>query len=313
MKIIWLESCSGMVSDLPGHRKEIVPVISEEEALAFALQPHCAAVIVDVRDSSDVRRALELLNELGGKCPVWIHQRDATVDSALSLIKAGAAQVITGPEELERAMNSASDSESPQTPDANALVGGSRATQAVSASIGLVANRRCNVLIEGETGTGKEVVAREIHRAGNRARGPWVAVNCGAIPESLLEAELFGHVRGASTGAVQSRAGKFEMANHGTIFLDEIGDMPFPVQSKLLRVLQEKEIERLGTNERIRLDVRVIAATNVNLSEKVEQGLFRQDLYYRLNVFPDRPDAVAGTHRRYPHARATFHRQNLRR
>ena len=148
-----------------------------------------------------------------------------------------------------------------------------------------MASRRCNVLIEGETGTGKEVVAREIHRAGRRSRGPWVAVNCGAIPESLLEAELFGHVRGAFTGAVQSRAGKFEMANHGTIFLDEIGDMPFSVQAKLLRVLQEKEIERLGANERIRLDVRVIAATNVNLSEKVEQGLFRQDLYYRLNVF----------------------------
>src|SRR6202042_2335524 len=99
--------------------------------------------------------------------------------------------------------------------------------RAVSSTIGLVANRRCNVLVEGETGTGKEVVAREIHRRGNRARGPWVGVNCGAIPESLLEAELFGHVRGAFTGAVQARAGKFETANHGTIFLDEIGDMPF--------------------------------------------------------------------------------------
>jgi DNA-binding NtrC family response regulator len=290
MKIIWLESCSGDVSDLPGHRKEIVPVISGDEAAAFALQPHCDAVVVDVQDSSDSRRAFELLDELGGKCPVWIHQRGATVDSALSFIKAGAAQVVTGPGELEHAIDSLSDSASPheQARSAlaeSALVGGSRATQAVSASIALVANRRCNVLVEGETGTGKEVVAREIHRTGNRARGPWVAINCGAIPESLLEAELFGHVRGAFTGAVQSRAGKFELANHGTIFLDEIGDMPFSVQAKLLRVLQEKEIERLGANERIRLDVRVIAATNVNLSEKVEQGLFRQDLYYRLNVF----------------------------
>jgi DNA-binding NtrC family response regulator len=291
MNIIWLESCSGDVSHRPVNRKEIVPVISGDEAADFALQPHCAAVIVDVQDASDARRAFELLDELGGKCPVWIHQRDATVDSALSFIKAGAAQVMTGSEELEHAMNSASDSastdgQSGDARSANALVGSSRATQAVSASIALVANRRCNVLIGGETGTGKEVVAREIHRTGNRARGPWVAVNCGAIPEALLEAELFGHVRGAFTGAVQSRAGKFEAANHGTIFLDEIGDMPFPVQAKLLRVLQEKEIERLGANERIQLDVRVIAATNVNLSEKVEQGLFRQDLYYRLNVFP---------------------------
>ena len=258
-------------------------MISGGEATALALQPHCAAVVVDVHDSSDARRAFELLNELGGKCPVWIHQRNATVDSALSFMKAGAAQIITGAEELAQAMNSVPNSES--GPAASALAGSSRDTQAVAANIRLVASRRCNVLIEGETGTGKEVVAREVHRAGNRSRGPWVAVNCGAIPESLLEAELFGHVRGAFTGAVQSRAGKFEMANHGTIFLDEIGDMPFSVQAKLLRVLQEKEVERLGANDRIRLDVRVIAATNVNLSEKVEQGLFRQDLYYRLNVF----------------------------
>src|SRR5579863_7257754 len=166
-----------------------------------------------------------------------------------------------------------------------ALIGGSASIRAVSSSIALVANRRCNVLIEGETGTGKEVVAQEIHRSGNRSRGPWVPVNCGAIPDALLEAELFGHVRGAFTGAVQGRIGKFEAANHGTIFLDEIGDMPFAVQAKLLRVLQEKEVERLGGNERISRDVRVVAATNANLRDRVKEGLFRQDLYYRLNVF----------------------------
>jgi transcriptional regulator with PAS, ATPase and Fis domain len=165
------------------------------------------------------------------------------------------------------------------------LIGTSAEIRAVDVSIDLVANRRCNVLIDGETGTGKEVVAREIHRSGNRSRAPWVAVNCGAIPDTLLEAELFGHVKGAFTGALQGRAGKFEAANHGTIFLDEIGDMPFAVQAKLLRVLQEREVERLGGNERIHLDVRVIAATNVNLQERVQAGLFREDLYYRLNVF----------------------------
>jgi two-component system, NtrC family, response regulator AtoC len=167
----------------------------------------------------------------------------------------------------------------------SALIGNSPSIQAVASSIGLIANRRCNVLLEGETGTGKEVVAREIHRSGSRSRGPWVAVNCGAIPDTLLEAELFGHVRGAFTGAVQGRVGKFEAADHGTIFLDEIGDMPFAVQAKLLRVLQEKEVERLGGNERFRLDVRVIAATNASLEDRVREGVFRQDLYYRLNVF----------------------------
>src|SRR3984885_8482666 len=182
-------------------------------------------------------------------------------------------------------MNSAKENPLPEPGSHTPLIGSSRSIQAVSTSIGLVANRRCNVLIEGETGTGKEVVAQEIHRSGNRARGPWVAVNCGAIPDTLLEAELFGHVRGAFTGAVQARAGKFEAANHGTIFLDEIGDMPFAVQAKLLRVLQEREVERLGGNERIPLDVRVIAATNANLRDRVREGAFRQDLYYRLNVF----------------------------
>jgi len=169
--------------------------------------------------------------------------------------------------------------------DSKLLIGNSSPIESVASSISLVANRRCSVLIEGETGTGKEVVARAIHHSGNRARGPWVAVNCGAIPETLLEAELFGHVRGAFTGAVQGRVGKFEAANRGTIFLDEIGDMPLAVQSKLLRVLQEKEVERLGGNERIGLDVRVIAATNVDLEKRVREGSFRQDLYYRLNVF----------------------------
>lgn len=165
------------------------------------------------------------------------------------------------------------------------LIGCSQGINNVIADIELVINRACNVLIEGETGTGKEVVARSIHTLGGRSKGPWVAVNCGAIPESLLEAELFGHVRGAFTGAIQSRAGKFELANRGTIFLDEIAEMPFGLQAKLLRVLQEREVERLGGNERIRLDVRVIAATNAGLVDRVRRGLFREDLFYRLNVF----------------------------
>lgn len=165
------------------------------------------------------------------------------------------------------------------------LVGSSPEIASVTSDVELVANRTCNILIEGETGTGKEVVARAIHALGARSKGPWVAVNCGAIPEALLEAELFGHVRGAFTGAIQSRAGKFEIANRGTIFLDEITEMPMGLQAKLLRVLQERELERLGGNEKVRLDIRVVAATNAGLSERVRRGLFREDLYYRLNVF----------------------------
>ena len=182
-------------------------------------------------------------------------------------------------------MNSSQNNSVPDAEPRNTLIGISPSIRAVSSSVELIANRRCNVLIEGETGTGKEVVAREIHRSGNRSRGPWVAVNCSAIPDTLLEAELFGHVKGAFTGAVQGRIGKFEAADRGTILLDEIGDMPLAVQAKVLRILQEREVERLGGNERIRLDVRVIAATNVNLRERVKEGLFRPDLYYRLNVF----------------------------
>jgi DNA-binding NtrC family response regulator len=166
------------------------------------------------------------------------------------------------------------------------LVGQSTPIEQVTKIIRLVASRRCTVLISGETGTGKEMAARAIHMASDRARRPMVCVNCSAIPENLIEAELFGHVKGAYTGAVNHRVGRFEQAQGGTIFLDEIADLPFDLQSKLLRVLQEKEIQRLGSSETVKIDVRVIAATNANLLKLVQQGRFREDLYYRLNVVP---------------------------
>jgi transcriptional regulator with GAF, ATPase, and Fis domain len=152
--------------------------------------------------------------------------------------------------------------------------------------IEMVGPRRATVLISGETGTGKEMAARSVHLAGPRRRVPLVALNCSTLPEHLLEAELFGHVRGAFTGAVQNRVGRFEQAQGGTLFLDEIGDLPLELQAKLLRVLQEREIQKLGSSQTIRLDVRVIAATNRNLAEAVARGQFREDLYYRLNVVP---------------------------
>jgi DNA-binding NtrC family response regulator len=179
------------------------------------------------------------------------------------------------------------------------LVGESPELRQVMHIVRLVASRRCTVLITGETGTGKEMVARCLHLAGTRRRGPLVAVDCSALPENLLETELFGHVRGAFTGAVQNRTGRFEQAHGGTLFLDEIGELPPPVQVKLLRVLQEREFQRLGSSETVRTDVRVIAATNCDLPRAIERGLFREDLYYRLNVVPiqmpslrQRPDDV---------------------
>ena len=166
------------------------------------------------------------------------------------------------------------------------LVGGSREMRQLQHIIRLVASRRATVLITGETGTGKELAARSLHLAGSRRSGPMVAVNCSALPESLLESELFGHVRGAFTGAFQNRMGRFEQAQGGTLFLDEIGELPMDLQTKLLRVLQEREVQRLGSSEIIKVDIRVIAATNCDLARRIEEGKFREDLFYRLNVVP---------------------------
>jgi transcriptional regulator with PAS, ATPase and Fis domain len=285
MNFVWLKPLSGETSNFPLHQREIIEANYDDDFSTVTRGDRRAVIIIEINDASSVERAIELVEEHHKTYPVWVYQPAATVQSTVLFMKAGACHVMGGSDELEQAMLSAREIVDSEAPAGKVLLGKSRSIQAAVSSVNLVANRNCNVLIEGETGTGKEIVAQQIHRSGNRVRGPWVAVNCGAIPDSLLEAELFGHVRGAFTGAVQARAGKFEAANHGSIFLDEIGEMPFAVQAKLLRVLQEKEIERLGGNERIRLDVRVIAATNANLEQKVREGHFRQDLYYRLNVF----------------------------
>ncbi len=166
------------------------------------------------------------------------------------------------------------------------IIGNSPAMKMVFERMMRIVKTDSTVLITGESGTGKELVARALHFNGARRLKPFVAVNCSAIPETLLESELFGHVRGAFTGAIRDKAGKFESANHGTIFLDEIGTMPPHLQTKLLRVLQEQEVERIGANKPIKLDVRVISATNADLEQEVKQGNFREDLYYRLNVIP---------------------------
>ena len=166
------------------------------------------------------------------------------------------------------------------------IVGDSFAIQYVLNRVRIIAKTDSITLIQGETGTGKEVIARAIHNHSLRNRGPFVKLNCAAIPGPLLESELFGHERGAFTGAVAQTKGRFQLADKGTLFLDEIGDLPLELQPKLLRALQEQEFERLGSSQTIRVDVRVVAATNQNLSQLVANKLFRADLYYRLNVIP---------------------------
>ena len=166
------------------------------------------------------------------------------------------------------------------------LVGKGRGIQEVRRLIGQVAETDANVLILGESGTGKEVVARAIHELSARSAGPFVPINCGAIPAELLESELFGHEKGAFTGAIAARRGRFELAQGGTLFLDEIGDMPLPMQGKLLRVLQERQFDRVGGGKAVQADVRVIAATHRDLEAMIRTQAFREDLYYRLNVFP---------------------------
>ncbi len=168
----------------------------------------------------------------------------------------------------------------------NNIIGNCGAMKEVFSQIGQVASSNATVLIRGETGTGKELVARAIHYASQRKNGHFICVNCAALPENLIESELFGHEKGSFTGALQQRRGRFELADGGTIFLDEIGDISIPVQVKLLRVLQEREFERVGGDKAIKVDVRIIAATSRDLEKAMKEGHFREDLYYRLNVFP---------------------------
>ncbi|MBT5855989.1 sigma-54-dependent Fis family transcriptional regulator [bacterium] len=166
------------------------------------------------------------------------------------------------------------------------LIGQSDSMASVYKAIGMVINNDVTVLLEGESGTGKDVIANEIHKHSSRKKKPFITLNCGAIPKDLIESELFGHEKGAFTGATEKRLGKFELASGGTLFLDEIGELPLDLQTKLLRVLQNREIERIGGSDKIKLDVRILTATNKDLKKEVDDGTFRLDLYYRINVFP---------------------------
>lgn len=204
---------------------------------------------------------------------------------AAETMKAGATDYLLRPFESNQLLNLLRRVEALGRPMANIVAESWRSKQVLQLAH-RAACTSASVLITGESGTGKEVLARYVHEHSPRAEGPFIAVNCAAIPESMLEAVLFGHVKGAFTGATGSQSGKFEEANGGTILLDEIGEMSPAVQAKLLRVLQEREVERVGSHKAIQLDIRVIAATNKDLREEVQKGTFREDLYYRLDVLP---------------------------
>ncbi len=253
-------------------------------------------VLLDVRLPD--RNGLDVLQEIrrNSEVPVIMMSAHGTIATAVKATQLGADDFLEKPFSSEKVLVAVRNAlrlrqlESDRVElearagVASRLLGESAALRRVREQSALCAKTPGRVLITGETGTGKEVVARAIHAQSDRKRGPWVAVNCAAVPGELIESELFGHEKGAFTGAMRTRRGKFEQAHRGTLFLDEIGDMPAHMQAKLLRVLEEGEVERVGGDKRLRVDVRVLAATNRDLRADIDAGRFREDLYHRLNV-----------------------------
>jgi len=242
---------------------------------------------------SDVQMAemdgFQLLAELKKKfpsLPVLLMTAFGAVDKAVKAIQSGAADYMTKPFEINQLVKKVEQTIAPEKTGFGKIPSKDSCMQSIVAMAGRVAKSEATVLVQGESGTGKEILARFIHKNSGRTKKPFVAINCAAIPENMLEAMLFGYEKGAFTGASQASPGKFEQAQGGTLLLDEVSEMNILLQAKLLRVLQEKEVERLGGKKVIPLDVRVIATTNRNLREFVDEGKFREDLLYRINVFP---------------------------
>ncbi len=253
-------------------------------------------VLLDVwMTGMDGIETLQRLKQLRREIPVVIMSGHGSIETAVKATKLGAFDYLEKPLSIEKllpmlehalVMREQRENSGPSGGPRHILIGKSESMKKIREQIRLVAPRNAWVLIAGENGTGKEVVAQLIHDASSRAAHPFVAINCAAIPEELIETELFGHEKGAFTNAVSRKKGKFEVAHKGTLFLDEIADMSVKTQAKILRILQEQKFERVGGSGPIDVDVRVIAATNKNLETEIEAGNFREDLYYRLNVVP---------------------------
>ncbi len=281
---------------------EVVEADSGEKALELLEQFAFDIIITDLRmPGIDGRRVIEAAVARYPSIVAIVITGDGTMKDAVETMKLGASDFIAKPfqfDELMHVLHKAMEqrrltaenaylrSQLEERHQFGGIIGKSLPMKALFQMLETVARSSSTILVRGETGTGKEVVARAIHHNSPRRAHRFVALNCSAIPETLLEAELFGHVRGAFTGAVGTRQGRFEQAHKGTLFLDEVGTMSVGLQMKLLRALQEREFERVGDNQTIKVDVRVIAATNSDLARMVAEGTFREDLYYRLNVIP---------------------------
>jgi two-component system nitrogen regulation response regulator GlnG len=283
----------------PRHRVEVVGTGAAGLARVRAEPPDVILLDLRLPDQSGLD-VYQQIRQIDARIPVVFVTLAKSADAAIEAMKQGAYDYLFKPldmQQLRRVVGEALDVArrmrepaviAEDAPDADvdgAIVGACPAMREVYKAIGRVAGQNVPVLITGESGTGKEVVARALYQHGARAKAPFLAINCAAIPENLLESELFGHEKGAFTGADRRRIGKFEQVSGGTLFLDEIGDMPAPLQAKMLRVLQEQAFERVGGNETVKTDVRLIAATHRDLKSWSEEGKFRPDLYYRLGVF----------------------------
>lgn len=281
------------------HGNSAVSVETSEEALSQVRKGSFDCAILDLKlPDMDGIQALEKIKEIDPYVPVILLTAHGTTGRAVEAIKKGAFDFFEKPADEEKLLIAVRNayqlfrfnrekSETFRELDRKyELVGESAALHQLREQIDLIAGKNSRVLITGESGTGKELVAYGIHRKSARRDKSFVKVNCAAIPQELFESELFGHEKGAFTGAIQQRIGKFEQADEGTLFLDEIGEIPLSLQPKILRALQESEIQRVGGHKEMKVDVRILAATNRKLEDEVKKGAFREDLYYRLNVFP---------------------------
>jgi two-component system response regulator FlrC len=265
---------------------DVLAVSSAEEALV-ALDDDIAMVFSDIRmDGMDGYNLMKRIRALKPYLPIVLMTAYGTIEQAVEAMKEGAVDYMVKPFEAAQLVEKAKAYFNRDASSEDDFVAADPATTQLKLMANKVANSEASVMISGESGTGKEVLARYIHQQSARRNQPFVAINCAAIPENMLEAVLFGYEKGAFTGAMKSMPGKFEQAQGGTIFLDEIGEMKADLQAKLLRVLQEREVERIGSMKPVQLDLRVLSASNIDMEQAISDGRFREDLFYRLNVFP---------------------------